>query len=54
MLSDELINRRLRLGMSQVRLADRLQISRSALQRFERGDYPVPAWLELAVMHLRK
>ena len=54
MTPDELRTARLALGMSQPALATVLGISVPMLSRFEGGLYPVPKWLPLALVTIKR
>ena len=48
----ELINARKALALSQVALAERLEVSREYISRRENGHYPIEKTTELAVRYL--
>lgn len=49
MSPDELKRRRESLGITQARLARELDVDVSAVSRWERGVFPVPKYIELAI-----
>lgn len=49
MSSSELKARREALGMTQARLARELEVDVITVSRWERGVYPVPKYIELAM-----
>jgi transcriptional regulator with XRE-family HTH domain len=49
MKGTELRERRLALGLSQQGLADKLEVSRNTVARWERDEFPNPGFLNLAL-----
>jgi repressor LexA len=52
MRSDHLKQVRVDLHLTQAELADRLDCARRTIIRYEGGTFPIPASVELAIMHL--
>lgn len=52
MTGEELRYRREMIGLTQEQLAQRLGLSRSTVQRFEAGSYPISRTVELAMQAL--
>lgn len=49
MTGAKLRERRLALGLSQQALADKLEVSRNTVARWERDEFPNPGFLNLAL-----
>lgn len=49
MKSDELKQRREALGLTQEQLARELDVTTMSVSRWERGVYPIPHYIELAL-----
>ena len=54
MTRDELRAARAALGMSQPDLAEVLGVSVPTIKRYELGEYPIPHWMDLALVTVRK
>lgn len=52
MLPSELKAYRKRLRMTQHELAEMLELTPSAISRWERGSRPIPRYLEIVLRHL--